>query len=125
MTRLLTLGNFRLAALEGVRLKELFAILFAFAVLLAPATASASAAEPHHDMQMMQRGHCQGPMSGSVGHDRNTAKTCCISICMAVAAFLTAPQPQAPVQVSSPVFAGPISLSGEPTELPTPPPRLS
>ena len=105
-------------------IRRLFAILLALAVLFAPAvTASASAAEPSHDMQMMRVGHCQGPMPGSP--DKNAGKTCCISICMGVALSPLAPQAEASVQIASPEFAAPVSLTGLPTELPTPPPRLS
>jgi hypothetical protein len=107
-------------------IRRLFAVLVALAVLFAPAvTASASASEPHHEMQMMQVGHCQGPMSDAADHDRNAGKTCCISLCMAIAAFPAVPQPEAPVQISSAFFAAPISLTGQPTKLPTPPPRHS
>ena len=107
-------------------IRRLFAMLLALVVLFAPAvTASASAADPSHDMQMMQVGHCQGPMSGGADHDRNAGKTCCISICMGVALSPLAPEAEASVQLASPVFAAPVSLTGQPTELPTPPPRLS
>jgi hypothetical protein len=107
-------------------IRRLFAILVALAVLIAPAvTASAAASEPHHEMQMMKVGHCQGPVSGSADHDRNAGKTCCISICMAVAAFAVAAPLEGPVQISPPVFSAPVSLAGQPTELATPPPRNS
>jgi hypothetical protein len=107
-------------------IRRLFAILVALAVLVAPAvTASAAASEPHHEMQMMKVGHCQGPVSGAADHDRNAGKTCCISICMAVAAFAVAAPLEGPVQISPPVFSAPVSLAGQPTELATPPPRNS
>jgi len=106
-----------------VSIRRLFAILLALAVLFAPAvTASASAAEPSHDMRM-RVGHCQGLMPGSP--DKNAGKTCCISICMGVALSPLAPEAETSVQIASPVFAAPLSLTGQPTELPTPPPRLS
>jgi hypothetical protein len=107
-------------------IRRLFAILVALAVLVAPAvSASAAASEAHHDMQMMKVGHCQGPMSGAADHDRNAGKTCCISICVAVAAFPVAAPPEGPVQISRPLFSAPASLAGHPAELPTPPPRNS
>src|SRR5437764_9056223 len=99
-------------------------MLLALAVLFAPSvTASASASEPSHDMQMMRVGHCQGPMPGAP--DKNAGKTCCTSICMGVALSPPAPQAEAAVQIASPEFAAPVPLTGLPTALPTPPPRLS
>ncbi|MFL6726612.1 MAG: hypothetical protein ACJ8FS_08875 [Sphingomicrobium sp.] len=107
-------------------IRPLFAILVALSVLLAPAvTASASAAEPNHDMQMMQIGHCHGPMSGSAEHDRNTGKTCCISISLGLAVAFGTPLADEMVPTTKAVFAEPFFLLGEPSKLPTPPPRLS
>lgn len=105
-------------------IRRLLAMLVTLAVLFAPAVAaSASAAEPHHEMQMMHVGHCRGPIPNSAKHA--AGMTCCITISMAVAESALAPQPEAPVQISLPMFSSPASLTGQPTELPTPPPRLS
>lgn len=107
-------------------IRRLLAMLVTLAVLFAPAAAtSASAAEPHHEMQMMHVGHCRGPMPNSTKHDKTAGMTCCMTICMAVAESAVATQPETPVQISPPVFSSPASLTGQPTELPTPPPRLS
>ena len=103
-------------------IRRVFAILIALAVLLAPwAAATASAAEPNHDMQMMQAGHCQIPPD----HDKNAGKSCCISISIGLAASLATPFADESAPTITTVFAEPSFLLGHPGKLPTPPPKLS
>jgi hypothetical protein len=110
----------------ALKLRTVWAMLIAIAVLLAPAVAArASAVAPNHETQMTHMGRCSTPAPGTSSHDRDAGKTCCISICMAVAASTVAPQLQAPVRAASPIFAAPGSLSGHSLQLATPPPRLS
>lgn len=111
-----------------VSIRRLFAILVAVAVLFAPVftrAGEAQAAVPDHHLQMMESGNCQMPPSDSGEHDTAPAKSCCISMCMAIG---IAPPPPVRGSDLKPVPA----VSGIPTlhlsylgEIATPPPRHS
>jgi hypothetical protein len=109
-----------------VSIRKLLAILVALSVLFAPAlTGAAMAAAPHHDMQMMEGGHCQAPPSKSVDHDKMGGKNCCISMCTAVAIPPSAPAETAEVRQQIAQFVPPKTYHGLLTEIATPPPRHS
>jgi len=109
-----------------VSLRTLFAIVVALAVLFAPTVTregQAFAAVPDHDMQMMEVGHCQSLPSHSGAPDEETGKSCCISICFAVAITPAVPASGSAVRavqsVSQPAALHRPYLG----ELATPPPR--
>lgn len=109
-----------------VSVRKIFAIVIALSVLFAPGVAAAAMASPHHDMQMMEAGHCRAPTSSSGDHQKMAGKSCCIALCMAVA--VAAPGP--PSEVHLPPqrltqFPTPIVCTGSPQEIATPPPRHS
>lgn len=107
-------------------IRRLFAILVALAVLFAPSvTSTAMASAPDHQMQMMQAGHCEMPMSGKSGHDKMDGKNCCISMCMAVAINPSAPPAEHALAHVQATFPTPKSYLGHLTEIATPPPRLA
>lgn len=109
-----------------VSIRKLFAIILALAVLFAPAvTNAAMAATPHHDMQMMEAGHCKTPPSGTRHHEQSDGKSCCISMCMAVAVAPSAPTELVPPRQQIAQFALPKTYHGLPAEIATPPPRRS
>jgi hypothetical protein len=104
--------------------RTLFAIFLAIAVLFAPGvTGAAMAAAPHHDMQMMEAGHCQSPPANSGHHDRTDGKSCCIAMCMALAVAPSAPAELSPPRQQMAQFARPKTYRGLPAEIATPPPR--
>ncbi len=107
-------------------IQKLFALFVALAVLIAPSVTYAAmpmAMGSHNGMQMMEMGHCEAPPSKTDG--KAPVKTCCISMCMAVAiAPLT---PTATVQPShaTTYFAALPSWHGYLGEIATPPPRTA
>jgi hypothetical protein len=104
------------------------AIFVALSMLLAPAAARASelaAAASEHEMQMMDAGHCQSSPSSSSDHEKMAGKSCCVSMCMAVAIQPSAPATEQLVQTAQPSFAIPSFHVGSPGELATPPPKFS
>ena len=116
-----------------VSIPKLFAILVAIAVLFAPAfsgAGEASAAVPNHHGQMMASGHCQsmpsatGEHEGSSDHEK-AGKSCCISMCMAVALATPAPAAVAAIHDTVTSFPAPNRYHGLPAEIATPPPRPS
>lgn len=111
-----------------VSIRTLFAVLVAFAVLCAPAftrAGEAFAASSGHHGQMMEAGHCTIPPSGAADHDKAPAKSCCISMCMAVAVAPAAPI-VGKVAASAPAVSGLRAFHAiGPAELATPPPKLS
>ena len=106
--------------------RGLFAVFIAVAVLLAPAFTRAGevyAAVPDHHMQMMETGNCASP--GTNGGDDPESRTCCIAMCMAVAAAPLAPPEVQPLPRSAATF-GLVSFQvGLPDEIATPPPRAA
>ena len=80
------------------------------------------AAAPHHDMQMMEAGHCQTPPSHSGDHKMG-GKNCCIAMCMAVAVAPSMPAETAPLREQVAQFASAKAYHGLPAEIATPPPR--
>lgn len=117
------LRSYRLA----LNIRTLLAVFVALAVLFAPAftrAGEAFAAVPDHHAQMMEAGHCQPP-AGSPEHGKAPAKSCCISMFMAVAITPAAPPEEKPVQSARPVRRAASFHVNSPIELATPPPRLS
>ena len=109
-----------------VSIRKLFGVLIALAVLLAPGvTGAAMAASPDHQMQMMQAGHCNMPMSGKSDHDKMSGKSCCIAMCMAVAIAPSAPADVQPLRAQVTPFAIAKTYHGTVAEIATPPPRLA
>lgn len=105
-------------------LRKLLGLLLAFAVLLAPSAAAAEhmAATPHHAMQMMQMGHCEGSPVRTA-HDKAPGKSCCVWMCMAVAVSPEAPLAHASVRHAATYFGASRVWHGLPGETATPPPR--
>lgn len=109
-----------------VSIRKLFAIVLALAVLFAPGvTGAAMAAAPHRDMAMMEAGHCQMPPSKSAHHDPADGKSCCISMCMALAVAPSAPAEALAPRQQLAEFALPKTYHGLHAEIATPPPRAS
>ena len=115
-------------------IRPLFAILVAVAVLFAPALTRAGeafAAVPDHHMQMMESGHCKSMPSYAdddgkpPDEDKAAGKTCCISMCMAVAVTPTAPAAATATLAASPTFPLTHQYHGCIAEIATPPPRLA
>ena len=109
-----------------VSIRKLFAIIVALSVLFAPAvTGAAMAAAAHHDIQMMEGGHCQAPPSKSADHDKMGGKSCCISMCTAVAVAPSAPAEATGLRQQLTQFVPPNAYHGLLAEIATPPPRHS
>jgi hypothetical protein len=106
-----------------VSLRTLFAMIIALAVLLAPAIShgDALAAVPHHDMEMMEGGHCHTPAPRKDRHAHDMS--CCTAMSVGIAPTATAAADEASDQVA-PASAALAALHcpflGE---LATPPPR--
>jgi len=113
---------------QTVSARKLFAIFVGLAVMFAPSVAYAGmpvAAVPHHGMQMMAMGHCQMPSSKSSDHNMADGKSCCMSMCMAVAMAPSAPL-EPVVEISVPTyFAEARFWHGYLGEIATPPPKRS
>lgn len=106
-------------------IRTLFAVLVALAVLFAPSvTSPAMASAPDHQMQMMQAGNCEMPVSGKSGHDKMDGN-CCIAMCTATAVPPSVPVLEKHVPGKTAYFSAPLFSLGSPIELPTPPPRRS
>lgn len=108
-------------------IQRLFAILAALSVMFAPTVAGANmVVSSHHgmQMQMMDVGQCQGP-SNSNDHDKMGGKSCCSTMCMAVALTPSTPPDTAPPRQQVAHFAAPRAYRGLPVEIATPPPRHS
>ena len=108
-------------------IRKLFAMLVAFAVLFAPSVAYASmpmAMSSHHDLQMMEMGHCETPPASSGDHHKSDGMTCCMSMCMAIGIAPDAPvalaEEPSPAMLYAPVR---VFWHGRLAEIATPPPR--
>lgn len=116
--------NCRLTSFRG-----LLQALLALAVLLAPVAANAMdqsmAAMSSHHQQASASKHCSGPSETGSKHDKAPGKTCCASMCMAVAVTRPGASAEGLAAPSLPAFSSPVSLIGSPGELATPPPRLA
>lgn len=111
-----------------VSIQRLLAILIALSMLFAPAAARAgelAVGASSHDVELMDAGHCQMPPSHSSDHEKMAGKSCCISMCMAVAIQPPAPASEEPLQSASASFSIPSFHVGSPVELATPPPKFS
>jgi hypothetical protein len=106
-----------------VSVRRLFAIFVALSVLFAPAAASAAMSASHHDMPMIEAGHCGPAPSNSADHDKMAGKTCCIAMCMALAVAPSTPGEAMPQRQQVTQFAAPRTYHGLPAEIATPPPR--
>ena len=106
-----------------VPIRKIFAIFVALSVLFAPAVAGAAMVTPHHDMQMMEAGHCQAPPSSSGDHQKMGGKSCCIAMCMAVAVTASAQSEVDMPRRQVAQFAFLVTYTGTPEEIATPPPR--
>ena len=105
---------------------KLFAVLAALAVLFSPGvTSAAMAAAPHHQMQVMEAGHCQAPPASSDDHQKMADKSCCIAMCMALAVAPSTPAGMAPPRQQMAQFAPARTYHGLPAEIATPPPRFT
>lgn len=105
-------------------IRKLFALLVALAVLFAPGvTGAAMAAAPDHHMQVMEAGHCEAPPSSAGHHDKMGGKSCCISMCMAVAIAPTARAIDHEVAHAPATFVIPALHLAYLAEIATPPPR--
>jgi hypothetical protein len=100
-------------------------LLLLVAVLFAPGvTGAAMAAASHHGVAVMEAGHCQTPPSTG-HHDQTDGKSCCISMCMAVAVAPSAPAEMLLPRQQIAQFAPLKAYHGLPAEIATPPPRRS
>lgn len=117
-----------------VSIQRLFAILVALAVLFAPnltRAGEAFAAVPDHHAQMMESGHCKAAPShaadpdGSPDQDKAADQSCCISMCLAVAAAPPAPPESAAMHGSAATYPLAPQYHGCIAEIATPPPRLA
>lgn len=111
-----------------VRLRPLFAMLIAIAMLFAPfamqfGSAMAMVPADHHP-QMMESGHC-GEQPAKDHDGKSVDKSCCVAMCTAIAVAPVAPlEPRAFAKnVDSPTLS-PYHHSFV-AKLPTPPPRLA
>lgn len=107
-------------------------MIVAVAVLFAPALTRAGeafAAVPDHHMQMMESGHCKSAPSHSGDDDQSSdkaaGKTCCITMCMAVAVAPLSPTQAADLHGAAAPFALIHQYHGCIAEIATPPPRLA
>ena len=107
---------------------RLFAILVALTVLVAPAftrAGEAFAAVPDHHAQMLTTGHCQDATPGSEQEEGSAAQSCCIAMCMAVAATPPTALAEKDLLHSPAVYIARAFKMGLPAEIATPPPRLA
>ena len=111
---------------QGVSFRPFFAILIAFAMLLAPLamqTGSAMAMAPaDHQSQMMDKGHC-GDQPASGKDSKMSGKSCCVAMCTAIA--VVPGSPVEPLAYARSVDRPTIEQFGRSflAKLPTPPPR--
>ena len=111
---------------SAMGIRPLFALLLTLSVLFASALtgAQASAATPmHHDMQMMDQGHC-GSMPGKAD-GKAPVKSCCIAMCMAVGIAPAGPLPLRDIPHHASYFAKARTWHGFLGEIAPPPPRLA
>ena len=115
-------------------IRPLFAILVAVAVLFAPALTRAGeafAAVPDHHMQMMESGHCKSMPSYAdddgkpPDEDKAAGKSCCISMCMAVAIEPPAAPQSEVLHEAAATFPLIHRYHGNIAEIATPPPRFA
>lgn len=112
-----------------MRLRPLFVMLIAFAMLFAPlalqsGAAMAMAPATDHHAQMMNSGHC-GEQPAKDHHGKTVDKSCCAAMCTAIA---IAPTPMSEPQVFASSIERPSLIQFNHSflaELPTPPPRLA
>jgi hypothetical protein len=111
---------------SSVTFRSLLGALLALALLFAPALASAAAAHiavPDHQMQMMETGHCKSVPSSH--DDKSDGKSCCISMCMAVAIAPSVPADAPEARHDTVYFVVAQAWHGFLGEIATPPPRTA
>lgn len=109
-------------------IRNLFGLLVALAVLFAPSVAAAAErgmTMASHQAQMMEMGHCQSLPSSHGNQDKNAGHSCCISMCMGLAAAAAGPLVQAFRSEAPAVFGLSTLHLPELLEIATPPPRFS
>jgi len=120
-------GPIRIISLP-LSLRPLSAILIAFALLFAPLAAysggAMAMAPADHHSQMMESGQCgEQPAKGE--HGKSTEKSCCVSMCAAVAvAPAVSIEPHALASSTERPSLAQFHHSFL-AELPTPPPRIA
>jgi hypothetical protein len=102
-------------------------MLLALSVLVAPSAAAAEhmATMHGHDVQMMEMGHCDGMPSKSADHNKGDGKSCCISMCMAVAIAPSTRGTASEPRHGAAYFIVSQSWHGFLGEIATPPPRMT
>ena len=113
----------------SVSIRKLFAMCVALAVLFAPAASTAAAAAMSQHEQMLMMDHsapCEMSVSRPAGHPGKVdGKSCCVSMCMAVAVAPSMPGQALPMRQQVAQFASLKSYHGLPAEIATPPPRFA
>lgn len=115
-------------------IRTLFAVLVAVAVLFAPALTRAGeafAAVSDHHAQMMDSGHCKSTPSYADDEGKSSeknkvaGKSCCMSMCMAVAIGPPAAPQSEVLHEAAATFPLIHRYHGNIAEIATPPPRLA
>lgn len=109
-------------------IRKLFGLMVALTVLFAPSVASAAErgmTMADHQVQMMEMGHCESPPSSRGHQDRSAGHSCCISMCMGVAAAPAALAMEVLPQPSPANFKLSVLHLPQLVEIATPPPRFS
>lgn len=109
-----------------VSVRAFLSLLVALAMFAAPAftrSGEAMASEPHHSAAMAD--HCEKPTTDNNEHSKAPAKSCCISMCMAVAVAPAAPDAEEALRQTPAVFSTKAFHKISPSEPATPPPRLA
>ena len=111
-----------------VRLRALFAILIAAAMLFAPLaiqSPGAMAMAPSvHSGQIMDSGHCDGP-SGKQREGATPGSDCCMAMCTGLAVAPSGAAEPIPSAKSAISIGRVENRDGISAKLPTPPPRLA
>ena len=106
--------------------RRLFVALAALALLFAPTMTrigEAYAAVPDHHAQMMTKGHCEKAPGDE--QEKPVGMSCCVQMCMAVAAEPAAPLSPQPILASTGTLQLQSFLIRAPAEIATPPPRTA
>ena len=111
---------------SAVSFRTLFSFVTAIALLFAPAFAPAAAASvgpANHHEQMMLTGHCESMPDDSM--DEGDSKSCCVALCLAVAAAPPGNSGAHDVPTSANTYSLDSFVTGLPAEIATPPPRTA
>ena len=111
-----------------VSMRRLFGMLIAFAMFFAPLAMQSGAAmamaPADHHAQMMRAGHC-GEQPSKSHPGKSMDKSCCVSMCAAVAMAPSSVVEPRRVSLSAQHPALDLFQHNFLAELPTPPPRLA